>query len=275
MRLAPNRRTWGLALAVALFASSPAAAQVCFKDPTGDDNGPGSYTYPTDAVYKAGSFDLTQFCLKTRGKKADLEVSVNSTLEDSWRMGGGFSVQMVFIFIRTDQTEGSGFVRGLPGLNITFAQGDAWDKCVILSPQPASRVKTEIDAKVPAEMKSAVIVPDRTRGAGRTITGTVDLAALGSGDPATWGYQVCMQSNEGFPASTDLLTRKVNEYEGQHRFGGGNDGDCDPHVMDTLAGDGAGDKSEIDAQHQMLAYECNPDGTASKMAELKMVHLKK
>ena len=50
-----------------------------------------------------------------------------------------------------------------------------------------------------------------------------------------------MQSNEGFPARTDLLTRKVNEYEGQHRFGGGTDTDCDPHVMDLLAGDAVGD----------------------------------
>jgi hypothetical protein len=275
MRLAPIRLTWMLALAAIFLASSAPAADVCFKDPTGDDNGPGSYTYPTDAVYTPGSFDLTQFCLKTRGDKADLEVSVNSNLEDPWRMGTGFSVQMVFIFIRTEDKEGTGFIQGLPGLNISFAPTDAWDKCVILSPQPASRVKTEIEAKVPKEMQSSILVPGRTRGAGRTIKGTVDLAALGSGDPSTWGYQVCMQSNEGFPAKTDLLTRKVNEYEGQHRFGGGNDGDCDPHVMDVLAGDGVGDKSEIEAQHKMLAYECNPDGTAKKLAELTMVHLKK
>jgi hypothetical protein len=83
-----------------------------------------------------------------------------------------------------------------------------------------------------------------------------------------------MQSNEGFPAATDLLTRKVSEYEGQHRFGGGNDGDCDPHVVDVLAGDGKGDKSEIDAQHTMLAYECNADGTSKTMATLTMVHKK-
>jgi hypothetical protein len=83
-----------------------------------------------------------------------------------------------------------------------------------------------------------------------------------------------MQSNEGFPAATDLLTRKVNEYEGQHRFGGGTDGDCDPHVMDVLAGDAMGDKSEIDAQHKMLAYECNADGTPKTMATLTMVHKK-
>ena len=80
-----------------------------------------------------------------------------------------------------------------------------------------------------------------------------------------------MQSNEGFPAAGDLLTRKVNEYEGQHRFGGGNDGECDPHVMDILAGNGTGDPAEAEAQFKALAYECNPDGTAKKLATLPMV----
>jgi hypothetical protein len=56
----------------------------------------------------------------------------------------------------------------------------------------------------------------------------------------------------------------VNEYEGQHRFGGGNDGDCDPHTMDILGDD----------QKAQLAYECNPDGTSKKMATLHMVYMK-
>ena len=80
-----------------------------------------------------------------------------------------------------------------------------------------------------------------------------------------------MQSNEGFPAGNDLLTRKVNEYEGQHRFGGGNDGDCDPHVIDMLAGSGKGDASEAKAQHDMLKYECGADGTSKTKATLTMV----
>ena len=56
-----------------------------------------------------------------------------------------------------------------------------------------------------------------------------------------------MQSNEGFPDGKDLLTRKVNEYEGQHRFGGGTDSDCDPHVIDILAGNGTGAADEVAA----------------------------
>ena len=263
------------ALACALAAGAAGAQGVGFKDPTGDDNGPGSYTYPTDAVYKAGSFDLTGFRVKVRGNKADLEVDVNSTLEDPWKMGVGFSVQMVFVFIDTDGKEGSGFTAGMPGTNVSFAPGSAWERCVVLSPQPPGRIKAEVAAKVTADTKPAVVVPARTKGAGRTLSATVDLAALGGGDPSTWGYQVLIQSNEGFPDKTDLLTRKVNEYEGQHRFGGGTDTDCDPHVMDCLAGAGKGDKSEVDAQHHMLAYECNADGSSKKMAELVMVRVSK
>ena len=80
-----------------------------------------------------------------------------------------------------------------------------------------------------------------------------------------------MQSNEGFPSGNDLLTRKVNEYEGQQRFGGGNDGECDPHLIDLFAGKGAGTPTEIGLQQKMLAYECSEDGTAKKMATLTMV----
>ena len=83
-----------------------------------------------------------------------------------------------------------------------------------------------------------------------------------------------MQSNEGFPDGKDLLTRKVNEYEGQHRFGGGTDTDCDPHVIDILAGDGAGAPDEVQKQHDMLKYTCNPDGTRKSGAVLTMVYKK-
>jgi len=248
-----------LALVVsALFAGVASGQEVKFKDPTGDDNGPGTYTYPTDGVYTKGSFDLTEFKLKVKGDRASMDVCVNANLEDPWRMGVGFSVQMVFIFIDTDGKEGSGHTEGLPGLNVQFDPKSAWDKAIIISPQQSSRVNQEVQSKAEA-LAGDIIVPTRVRGSGRCISASVSMADLGGGDPTTWGYQVLMQSNEGFPDKNDLLTRKVNEYEGQHRFGGGTDYDCDPHVMDCL-----GDPS-------MLSYECGPDGSSVKMATLSMV----
>ncbi|HEY0140805.1 MAG TPA: glucodextranase DOMON-like domain-containing protein [Thermoanaerobaculia bacterium] len=258
------------ALALTLVAGSAFAQTVSLKDPSGDDDGPGGYSYPTDAVYKRGSFDITGFTLKVNGAKTEVSVNVNANLEDPWSMGGGFATQMVFIFIDKDGKEGSGYTKVPSGLNIEFAPASAWEKAIILSPQPAGRVGTEIEQKA-ADMKGDIIVPARTRGAGRTISATIDTKALGEGDPATWGYQVVMQSNEGFPSGSDLLTRKVNEYEGQHRFGGGNDGDCDPHAIDILAGNGTGAKEEADLQHKMLAYECNADGTVKKAAIVSVV----
>jgi hypothetical protein len=177
-------------------------------------------------------------------------------------MGGGFAVQMIFIFIKTGAP--GGYSDAPAGLNVAFAPGSEWNKLVVLSPQKKARVTGEAEAKA-AKFAKDIVVPNITRGRGRTISGTVSLAELGGdGNVDGWSYQVLVQSNEGFPAATDFLTRKVNEYEGQHRFGGGNDGDCDPHAADVLDGPDA-------KQADMLAYVCAPDGKPTKMATLKLV----
>lgn len=253
---------------VALFAAGPAgAAGVTFRDPAGDDKGPGTYTYPTDGVYSPGSFDLTEFSV-SGGDNADFKVTVNARLADPWGMGVGFATQMVFLFI--DTTAGKGHTKSLPGLNVDFAEDSGWDKVIILSPQQASRLRAEIKAKA-ADLAADIVIPRRTTGSAKTISAKVKLQELGGGDPATWGYQVVVQSNESFPDKSDLFTRKVDEFEGQHRFGGGNDADCDPHVMDVLAPKGEGAPGEAQTQYDMLKYECGADGSSVKRATLIMV----
>jgi carbohydrate-binding DOMON domain-containing protein len=253
-------QTIGLAAALALAAA--AAHAVEFSDPKGDDKGPGNYTYPTDPVYKAGSFDLTKFSATKSGGNVDFAVEVASGLEDPWGMGGGFAVQMIFIFIKTGAP--GGYTDAPAGLNVSFAPGNEWNKLVILSPQKKARVTGEAGAKA-AKFAADIVVPNITRGRGRVIGGAVPLTELGGdGNVDGWSYQVLVQSNEGFPAATDFLTRKVNEYEGQHRFGGGNDGDCDPHAVDVLDGPDA-------KQADMLAYTCGADGKTVKAATLKLI----
>ena len=249
------------ACAAALALAVGTASAVEFTDPRGDDKGPGNYTYPTDGVYKAGSFDFTKVSINKVGSNVEFAVDVNSSLEDPWGMGTGFSVQMIFIFIKTGA---GGYTDAPPGLNVAFAPGSEWNKVVVLSPQRKARVVSEAQAKA-AKMAGDIVVPNITRGQGRTIKGSVPLAELGGdGNVDGWAYQVVMQSNEGFPAETDFLTRKVNEFEGQHRWGGGNDGDCDPHAADVLDGPNA-------KQADMLKYECGPDGKSVKRATLVMV----
>jgi carbohydrate-binding DOMON domain-containing protein len=391
------------------------AQKVSFKDPQEDDNGPGAYTYPTDPVYKPGSFDMTAFTLKAHGDKVDLDVEMAAKLEDPWKTGNGFSVQMVFIFVQTragkpadggkagaakaggknkkkggtgsagdkaaadkadagnaaggkadagkaadkaadkaeagkpaaedtgaaatpagakaaaaepepggaaepapaqpdtEQTAGEksaaekaageqaaaakaggekgaerkaagakpaaagkqhGFTQGLPGLQVQFSPADAWDRCIILSPEPAARVRAEVEAKA-AAMKDAIVIPARVKGSGHAISATIDRKALGPGDPTEWGYQVVIASSDPYPATDSLLVRKVTETESQHRFGGASDGDCAPNVLDVLAGKGEGAAEEVAKQREMLHYECNPDHAPKTLATLTMVRVDK
>jgi len=261
---------------LAALAAEPAVACSAksgfkFPDPAGDDKGPGTYLYPTDAVYKPGSFDITEFEVVPSGDTVEFKVTVKSRIEDPWDSaawgGNGFSVQMAAIHIDTDHKKGSGVTASLPGFNVRFGEEEAWDKVVIISPQGPTRVNSEVDSKCP-QWKDRIVVPKLTRAQGRTLTAVVDVKALGGPPQAGWGYQVLMQSNEGFPDKTDLLTRKVNEFEGQHRFGGGTDYDNDPHVIDLLVPPG-GDPAQ--KQYELLSKYNKAATTSVKPEDLAVV----
>lgn len=247
------------------------------SDPTGDDNGTGTYVYPVNSVYEKGSFDLKEVKITDKGDKVEFKVTLKARIRDPWDSKGwsppgqGFSLQFVQIYIDTDHKAGSGFDQGLPGINVRFADQSRWDKVVLVSPQPVSRLKMESKVKAKA-MKKAMVFPKKVRVKGKSLTVTVPKKKLG--EPASgWGWQVVVQSNEGYPDAGDLLTRDVNEVAGDHRFGGGTDFDCDPHVLDILAGEAKGDSSEVQAQYDALKYECaGSDVSKAKQAVLPMIY---
>ena len=265
-----------VALAMTLSAGAAFAGEtISFEDPKSDDKGPGKYTYPTDAVYTPGSFDMTNVELKDDGDNLEVSVTVRAKIEDPWDSkawdGNGFSVQMVVIHIDQDKKPGSGHKDGLAGFNVTFADGAGWEKALIISPQGKSRVQAEVSAKA-AKFKGDILIPKSVKVSGRKLVARFAKKDLGGDLSKSWGFQVLMQSNEGFPDKTDLLTRKVNEFGGQHRFGGGTDYDCDPHVIDLLAGKGKGEASEAGEQYKMLGtFKCNADGSGTR-AVLQMIY---
>lgn len=260
---------------IVLFAAASAGAEtvVSLKDPTGDDNGPGSYSYPTDAVYAPGSFDITSFDVEVRGSDVVFKVGVRSKIEDPWDskawQGNGFSLQFVQVYLDSDHKEGSGYCDGLPGMNVRFKKESCWEKVVLLSPQPKSRLQSEVGQKAP-KMKGGVVIPTSTRVQGKTLVATVKASDLGGKPAKGWGYAVLMQSNEGYPDSKEVLTRKVNEYAGQHRFGGGTDWNCDPHVIDMIVAPGQGGADEVRMQHTALKYTCDDQDRPS--VEIPMVY---
>jgi len=245
--------------------------RVTLLDPVGDDNGPGTYTYPTDPVYVPGSFDITKVDVQDAGDNVIFKVSVNAPISNSWGMASGFSVQMVEIYIDTDHKAGSGFTKTMAGMDVLFSADEGWEKCVMISPQPPSRVKDEVTSKSP-DLASGTVVPVSTVPMGNTLIATVRKADLAI-PQAGWGYQVLMQSNEGFPDKDIVLARMVNEYNGQHRFGGGSDYRGDPQVMDILVPPAKGGPDEISKQHDELSkYHADEDTAKIVNAVVPMVY---
>jgi carbohydrate-binding DOMON domain-containing protein len=252
---------------VALVAAPARSGTVSFSDPKGDDNGPGSYTYPTDPVYKKGSFDLTDVTIKESGDSLELTIGVNAAIDDPWDSakwptpGNGFSLQMFQIYI---DTAPGGETNALPGMNATFADG--WEKVIMVSPQANNQIASRIEQKAKA-LKEKIVLPSKVSAKGKKVTAIVKKSDVDS--LANAGLQVLVSSNEGYDnqPNNGILARIVNEYEGKDRFGGGDDGDSDPNFVDCLAGKGKGTDDEKAAQADMLKF----DAKAKKRPMLKMV----
>jgi carbohydrate-binding DOMON domain-containing protein len=270
-----KRATATLLSTLLLCATSAAIAgpTISMKDPTGDDKGPGKYKYPSKALYKRGSFDLTHLTITDKGSKIEIRVGVNAKIGDPWNSkswgGNGFSLQMVQVYLDTKK---GGFRGSLRGMNIKFKKGQGWDKVVFISPQPRSKIISEVKAKSKTKKKiRGLVVPVKTYAQGRELIALVKKSDIGT-PKKRWGVQALLQSNEGYPAADSILARKVNEYAGADRFGGGSDYNCDPHVLDIFAGKAKGADSEKAAQYKMLgSYKCNAEGKGKK-AVIEMIY---
>ncbi len=268
-----------LAGVTVLLAASAALAfdKIELKDPKGDDFGPGNYTYPTDGAFRAGYFDLLRVLVEDAGNEVRFTVDFNGRITDEFASprwappGNGFSHQLVHIYIDTDHKAGSGHMAGLPGTNVRFANDGGWEKCILIAPQGYSQAVQEVNKRA-KDVAKDVIVPKSIKVKGKSLTFAVAKADLGTPAPG-WGWQALSHSSDGLGGI--LFSRLVNEFNGQWRFGGGNDYNCDPHAVDILAGEAKGAASEKEAQKKGLAFKCDasdPDGPKSVLAVVPMVY---
>ena len=252
--------------------------EILLLDPAGDDRGPGTYTYPSDPAFKPGSFDLRSLRVTPSHDTVELELVLGSRIEDPWSStawgGNGFSLQMAFIHIDVDRALGSGAIDGLPGTNVRFAPQQAWDRVVIVSPQSATRLRTEVRNKAGAA-GDLIVIPKQTRARGKRLIAIVSVDDLGGVPTRSWGYQVLMQSNDSSPDLTDFLTRDVIERADRNHFGGGSDFDDDPHIIDIFVGAALGLDEERQQQYERLrAYRRDgADAAPEGRAVVPMIYL--
>ncbi len=97
---------------------------ISIADPEGDDHGPGSYTYPSDSVFGAKAYDLTEFAVSEDDNNLIFRFSFAGPLNNSWGAPNGMGIHTLDVYI--DAEEG-GERKLLPGRNASLAEGLGWD----------------------------------------------------------------------------------------------------------------------------------------------------
>jgi alpha-amylase/alpha-mannosidase (GH57 family) len=216
-------------------------------DPTGDDHGPGSYTYPTDTVFTPGVFDITEFTVGVGESDISFTFKFAGEVPNSWNSGNNLSLQTLDVYVDKDPGTGTGSRLLLPGRNAALANGNGWDYVVwaegwtpgIYSPDPSTLEPKAING---ADFK---IIVDTSKS---TVTLRVPRDVFGEGDPSTWGYLAIVMSQDGYPSPGVWRVRDVQAEAAQWKIGGGADGVTNQtRIMDMVWNDAS------ISQEQMLS----------------------
>ena len=179
-------------------------------DPVGDDHGPGSYTYPTDGVFKIGVFDLETFDVGIDGENLVLRIKMVGPVENPWGGSNDLSIQLVDIYLDNIPSSGSQSMRD--ARSAAFPADSGWDYVLTL----AGWNYGVFAAENPEVALSTVPLTILTDPANKYIIAKVPLSSF-AGDPLTWGYGVAILSNDGYGKNG---ARDVAETGGQWVLGG-------------------------------------------------------
>jgi alpha-amylase/alpha-mannosidase (GH57 family) len=201
-----------------------------YQDPEGDDHGPGSFTYPTDAVFVEGAYDLTGFQLGVADDDLVLVFDVAAPVANPWNSPVGLSVQTFDVYI--DAVPDTGERLLLDGRNAALAPGDGWDAAVAIEGWMSKVVRVGPDGtRIEDRPPMAITV---LRDQGRVIV-RVPRAALGvESDPSTWRIAVALLSQEGFPSPGVDRVRDVATTASQWKLGGGSGDATETRIVDLL-----------------------------------------
>jgi carbohydrate-binding DOMON domain-containing protein len=204
---------------------------ITVSDPTGDDHGPGTYTYPLDGVFAAGSYDLTGFSVGVSGDDIVFTLDVLAPIQNPWNSPTGLSIQTFDIYVDEDPGAGTGARLLIPGRNAALAPGDGWEYGITVEGWDSAAYVADADGTT-EETKptfATVVVGDKGR-----VMARIPRGVLGDGDPAQWGYAVAVMSQEGFPSSGVRRVRDVQPSAEQWRIGGGSAAVNATRIMDVL-----------------------------------------
>lgn len=212
------------------------------EDIVGDDNGPGTYIYPTREDFKKGDFDLVSFMVTETEKTYNFYFKIKNDFSNKWGLPLGWDVQMFDVYLNFGENKHK---HTLGGRNVKIRDG--WDYVLVVAGETKPRMTKEInnskvvkDDITPAEdVTERGFLPDIVRTFDNVLIATVNKTDKFNMDNLK-GYQVFVLGSDGYAMETHTFSRLVIEQEDIWKFSGGSDYQGDPNVIDIL-----GDNSSL------------------------------
>jgi glucoamylase len=156
-------------------------------DPTGDDNGPGTFQYPTSSDFTAGSFDITRFQVIMSGSEVFLRTTLR-TLTPTF--GNAIGAQMLDVYVHSPGVTATSTAAAFPSRNYTIASADAWSQRIEVQGF-ASPVWVDANGN---SFGNATVVSSAV-----TKTITIALPAAAFGTPGSgWSFAIVLTGQDGF-----------------------------------------------------------------------------
>jgi glucoamylase len=211
-------------------------------DPTGDDNGPGTFQYPTASDFQPGAFDLTGISVNQTSADVYLTVSIKNL---SSTFGNAFGAQLLDIYVHNPSASVTSTAAAFTTRNYTIAPADAWSERLELQGF-ASPVWVDPSG---ASLGSAQMIEDQSAG---TVTVVLPTSAFGTVGPG-WVFTLGLTGQDGFSGDN---ARGFTQFPGDFTFGVCPAGDTaqictlDPSTMpeaiDTITPAGVNQATELD-----------------------------
>ncbi|ESP87095.1 glucoamylase / glycosyl hydrolase [Candidatus Halobonum tyrrellensis G22] len=215
-----------------------------FDDETGDDHGPGSYTYPTADAFVDGAFDVDSVGIYETDERYQFLYTLAGPLTNPFGGAAGFSLQALQVYVRDPSADG-GATAAREGVNAEFAA--PYQRRVVadgFTGEFAPRVEDAAGGVVTEDV-SLTAYPEAS-----AVKVGVPKSSLG-GDVRTLQFAPLLMGQDGFSPGR---IRPVNAANGGYVFGGGRDDDRNPNVIDLVVPDGT-------TQADTLSYDDDPRGT--------------
>jgi glucoamylase len=169
----------------------PGTTVLSVTDPSGDDNGPGTYAYPTASDFHTGAFDLTGMNVSETDSDVYIQVSL-ANLDPTF--GAPFGAQLLDVYIRNPSATSFSTAAAFPSRNYGIAAPDAWSERV----EAQGFAPVVWDDASGASLGSAQFVVDQP-----SKTATIVLPRTAFGDVAPgWVFTATLTGQDGF--SSDL-----------------------------------------------------------------------